>query len=296
MIDAEGVTPGRLLVVEDEELLRWAARRYLEQRGYETVAAESGAAALEMMRKERFDLVITDLHLQDVNGLEVAAAARQGGSHTQVIIITGNASKESVIEALRQGVWDYIEKPFEMELLLIAVEKALEKSRMERELVRLSRTDGLTGLFNQRYFYQALEGEMKRADRLQRILSLVLIDVDDFKKYNDLHGHLEGDEALVRIASCISGACRRDVDRAFRYGGDEFVIILPEADRTTAETVSARVCALLGEEHLGLTLSIGVTELAPRKNLKDAVREADQAMYLAKQFGGNRTITFKKPR
>jgi diguanylate cyclase (GGDEF)-like protein len=210
-----------------------------------------------------------------------------------VIIISGHGSKETVIRALRQGVWDFVEKPFDLELLLITIEKALEKSRMEKELVRLSRTDGLTGLFNQRYFYAVLEAEMKRASRQNRPLSLILLDVDEFKKYNDLHGHLAGDDMLVRLASCIRRACRKDVDVGFRYGGDEFVILLPEADRRTAEEISRRVCHVVEEAGLEITLSIGVTDLSRGKNLKGAVREADEAMYLAKQFGGNRTVTFE---
>jgi len=283
----------RILLVEDEDLLRHSVQRYLDGKGLHVTAAKEGLQGLRKIRSGDFDLLVTDLHLDGVDGLELTAAARKHNPHLQVIIISGHGSKETVIRALRQGVWDFVEKPFDLELLLITIEKALEKSRMEKELVRLSRTDGLTGLFNQRYFYAVLEAEMKRASRQNRPLSLILLDVDEFKKYNDLHGHLAGDDMLMRLASCIRRACRKDVDVGFRYGGDEFVILLPEADRRTAEEVSRRVCHVVEEEGLELTLSIGVTELSRGRDLKGAVREADEAMYLAKQFGGNRTVTFE---
>jgi diguanylate cyclase (GGDEF)-like protein len=284
----------KILLVEDEDLLRNAVQRYLGGKGFRVTAVKDGPQGIARIRSGNFDLLITDLRLDGVDGLQLSAAARKHNPRLQVIIITGHGSKETVLEALRQGVWDFVEKPFDLELLLITVEKALEKSRMEKELVRLSRTDGLTGLWNQRYFYAVLETEMKRASRQDRPLSLILLDVDEFKRYNDLHGHLAGDDILVRLASCIKRACRKDVDVGFRYGGDEFVIVLPEAGRKTAEEVSRRVCRFVQEEGLEVSLSVGVTELSRGKDLRGAVREADEAMYLAKQFGGNRSVTFEQ--
>ena len=284
----------RILVVEDEALLRWSIQRFLQSRGYVVSVAADSSAALEVLLAGPVDLLVTDLGLKGITGLDLAARARESNPRTQVIIITGSSTKEDILKALRQGVWDYVEKPFDLEMLLISVEKALEKTRMEKELVRLSRTDGLTGLFNQRHFYKTLETEMRRAERQGRPLSLILIDVDDFKKLNDSRGHIEGDMVLVQIAACISRACRRDVDTAFRYGGDEFVVVLPDASREAAERVAGRICSLLETEAPGVTLSLGVTELRERTDLTAAVKEADDAMYLAKQFGGNRTVTFNK--
>ena len=294
MKHAEEKPRENILVVEDEDLLRWSIQRFLQSRSYRVDAVADGRLALEKLAGESYDLIISDLKLHGADGLELAEAARKANPHTQVVIITGNSSKQSILQALRQGVWDYVEKPFELELLLLTVEKALEKSRMEKELIHLSRTDGLTGLYNQRHFYETLEAEMRRAQRQGRPLSLILFDVDEFKQFNDTHGHIEGDYLLVRLASCIAKACRRDVDMAFRYGGDEFVVILPESPEATAERVAGRVCDLLRDEGIETTLSIGVTELRERKDLKAAVKEADDAMYLAKQFVGNLAITFNK--
>ncbi len=282
----------RILLVEDEDLLRWSVKRFLEGRHYHVEAVKGSLMALERLNSTAFDVIVTDLKMENIDGLQLAAEVRKKTPETQVIIITGQGSKETVIEALRQGVWDYIEKPFDLELLLITIEKALEKSHLLKELVRLSRTDGLSGLYNQRHFYHVLETEMNRARRQAHPLALLLVDIDNFKDYNDRYGHLAGDAALVRLASSLKAACRQDVDVPFRYGGDEFVVLLPEADQTTALRVSERIRSHFSKEKLNLTLSIGVTKLTGKHDLIKLIKEADEAMYLAKQVGGNQAITF----
>lgn len=282
----DGQIRGRILLVEDEDLLRWSVERYLTKRGFSVTTAPDGRAALTLLDGATFDVVITDLGLAGTDGLALASEARRLHPESQVVIITGQGSKDTVLQALRQGVLDYIEKPFDLELLLLTVEKAFEKSRILRELVQLSRTDGLTGLYNQRHFYAVLEAEMGRARRQNRPLSLLLVDVDAFKSYNDRYGHLAGDAALARIAACLRKACRRDIDNAFRYGGDEFVLLLPEADRTTAAGIATRVRTLLAEEGIALTVSIGLAALQVDHDLKAFIREADEAMYRDKGEGG----------
>jgi len=282
MAAVDGAVRGRVLLVEDEDLLRWSIEHYLTKRGFVVEAVRDGTEAMALLVGATHDIVITDLAISGVDGLAIAAEARRLRTETQVIIITGQGSKETILQALRQGVSDYIEKPFDLELLLLTVEKALEKTLILRELIQLARTDGLTGLYNQRHFYSVLEAEINRARRQSRALSLLLVDVDDFKRYNDRFGHLAGDAALARIAVCLKKACRRDIDTAFRYGGDEFVLVLPETDRATATGIAARVRSLLVDEGITLTVSIGVAELKEGQDLKDFIREADQAMYLDK--------------
>jgi two-component system cell cycle response regulator len=279
MVARDDGVRGRVLLVEDEDLLRWSIERYLTKRGFAVEAVRDGAEALAMLVGATHDIVITDLAISGIDGLAIAAEARRLHTETQVVIITGQGSKDTILQALRQGVSDYIEKPFDMELLLITVEKALEKTLVLRELIQLARTDGLTGLYNQRHFYSVLETEIRRARRQNRALSLLLVDVDNFKRYNDRYGHLAGDAALARIATSLKRACRRDIDAAFRYGGDEFILVLPETDRANAASIAARVHALLLEEGIALTVSIGVAELREGQDLKAFIREADRAMY-----------------
>jgi diguanylate cyclase (GGDEF)-like protein len=290
MVAPGGALRGRVLLVEDEDLLRWSIERYLTKRGLTVASVPSGAAAMAMLADGAYDVVITDLAISDIDGLAVAAEARRLNSETQVVIITGQGSKDTVLQALRQGVSDYIEKPFDLELLVLTVEKALEKSLVLRELVQLSRTDGLTGLYNQRHCYSVLEMEISRARRQNRALSLLLIDVDDFKGYNDRFGHLAGDAALARIAGCLKRVCRRDIDTAFRYGGDEFILALPEANCATAAGIAARVCSLLVDEGIALTVSIGIAELHEGQDLRSLILEADRAMYRDKNVSASSAV------
>lgn len=285
-----GTVRGRVLLVEDEDLLRWSIERYLTKHGFVVTAVPDGVAAMKMLAITAHDVVITDLGISGADGLAVAAETRRLNSETQVVIITGQGSKDTILQALRQGVSDYIEKPFDLELLLLTVGKALEKTLILRELVQLARTDGLTGLYNLRHFYSVLDPEINRARRQKHDLSLLLVDVDDFKHYNDHFGHLAGDAALARIAGCLNRACRRDIDTAFRYGGDEFVLLLPEGDEPTAGDVAARVRALLAEEEITLTVSIGIASLREDQDLKSFIREADEAMYRDKNDTVARTL------
>jgi diguanylate cyclase (GGDEF)-like protein len=279
MAAPDGASRGRVLLVEDEELLRYSIERYLGKRGFEVTSVRDGTQAIAALAAAPPDILVTDLAISGVDGLAVAAEARRQCAETQVIIITGQGSKDTILQALRQGVSDYIEKPFDLELLFLTVKKALEKTLVLRELIQLARTDGLTGLYNQRHFYLVLEREIKRARRQNRALSLLLVDVDDFKRYNDRFGHLAGDAALSRIAACLKRACRRDIDAAFRYGGDEFILVLPETDRATAAGIAARVRSLLVDEGIALTVSIGAAELRSGQDLKAFIRAADREMY-----------------
>jgi diguanylate cyclase (GGDEF)-like protein len=277
----------RVLLVEDEELLRWSIERYLSRHGCLVESARDGGAAMGMLAAAAYDVVITDLAVGGPDGLTIGAEARRRRAETQVIVITGQGSKDTVLTALRQGVADYLEKPFDLDLLLVTVERALEKAKIQRELVQLARTDGLTGLYNQRHFSAVLAAEIGRARRQGHPLALLLVDVDNFKHYNDRYGHLAGDAALTRVAAALRKACRSEVDSAFRYGGDEFVVLLPEADGATGASVASRLKALVREEGLSLSVSVGLACLRDGVDLQGLIREADQAMYRDKARAGD---------
>ncbi len=273
--------------------MSWSVKTFLEKNGYAVTEAKEGTVALDLLAKKPCDIIITELTVDGFDGLVLADRAKCIRPGSQVIIVTARGTKESAITALRRGVFDFIEKPFPVELLLYRVEKAMEKIRMNEELVRLSRTDGLTGLFNQRYFWEILEREINRTRRQGHPLSVLLADMDSFKEYNDRHGHLAGDGVLARAANALKDVCRRDIDMAFRYGGDEFIVILPEATLGVAQDIAGRLHRLVLAAGLdGLTLSIGLAELENGQDYKTFISHADEAMYLAKQMGGNRTVTF----
>ena len=164
------------------------------------------------------------------------------------------------------------------------------------KLKRLSITDGLTKLYNSRYFYNQLKAEIDRTSRYQRPLSLLLLDIDQFKEYNDSFGHLEGDKVLVRLGQVIK-TCLRKMDSAYRYGGEEFTVILPETEGDEAATVAERIRSCVTKEKFfpreqkekyTITISIGVTEYIRDEEVAIFVQRADKAMYLSKQSGRNR--------
>ena len=172
--------------------------------------------------------------------------------------------------------------------ILAVLRDVTEKIRLEKELLELSITDGLTGLHNQRHFYDELDKEMERTKRQRTTLSLLLFDLDDFKAFNDIHGHLEGDRVLKSVAQAVLKSIRR-MDSAYRYGGDEFTVILPGATQNEGAQVAERIKKSFEKNPYlkQIKLSIGLVEFDPQYDLTDFVKHADQAMYTAKKMGGN---------
>jgi diguanylate cyclase (GGDEF)-like protein len=166
---------------------------------------------------------------------------------------------------------------------------------MMEKLQKLAITDGLTRLYNSRSFYSQLEMEIDRFNRYQHPLTLLLLDIDHFKDYNDKFGHLEGDKVLVRFSQIIK-SCLRTNDSAYRYGGEEFTVILPETAGEEASTVAQRIRAALEAEPFSpedgekvtVTISIGVTEYHAKEELSTFIQRADQAMYCSKRSGRNK--------
>jgi len=163
-----------------------------------------------------------------------------------------------------------------------------EQKKLERDLRELSIKDSLTGLFNQRYFYERIEAEIERAKRQNHPLSLLLFDIDDFKSYNDKHGHLEGDGVLEKVGEIVSECTREHVDSGYRYGGDEFTVILSETTQEQAFSIAERLRKTFEERHFdGLTLSIGLMTYSSMFTPKTFIKRADEAMYESKRSGGN---------
>ncbi len=154
-----------------------------------------------------------------------------------------------------------------------------ENKQMEQELTRLSITDDLTGLFNQRQFIEKIEQEVDRADRMRYPLCLVIMDVDNFKVYNDTYGHLKGNEILRGIGEIIRSSIRKDVDSAYRFGGDEFAVILPYADKDTALEIIERIGQRTVRELDGVSISFGIAPLTGSITARELIHSADKLMY-----------------
>jgi diguanylate cyclase (GGDEF)-like protein len=164
----------------------------------------------------------------------------------------------------------------------------------EEELRFLSITDRLTGLYNQHYFFEKLNDEIKRAARISHPVSLIMLDLDNFKQYNDTHGHLEGNKLLRKVGKIIRSCIKEDVDSAFRYGGDEFAVIIPHADGTQAKNVVKRIIRTVKSELASIEISGGAACTKTSKTITDLINAADLAMYKNKATKKSNGVGAKK--
>jgi two-component system cell cycle response regulator len=290
-----------VLIVDDDLSVRNTMDEYIANAGFSTLAASSAEEALELIEKNNFAVVITDIRLPGLGGLELTKVIKEKNG-SDVIVVTGYSDDYSYEEAINIGASDFVIKPVRLEELLLRLRRVLkerqlssERTRMMQKLQKLATTDGLTKLYNSRSFYSQLELEVDRYNRYKHPLSLLLLDIDNFKEFNDNFGHLEGDKVLVRFSQIIK-SCLRTNDSAYRYGGEEFTVILPETNGDEAKTVAQRIRSSLETEkfkpipdkNAKITISIGVTQYFPKEELSAFIRRADKAMYLSKKNGRNR--------
>jgi len=434
----------RVLIVDDEVVILEILQEQLQRTGYHCVLANSAREALAKLPNDEPALLVTDIGMPDMNGIQLAAAARSISPDLAVIVMTGRSDVGTAISAMRAGADDYIVKPFDFEEMMICIERALykrrlvidnrnyslrleervreataglahsneqlqqaqdylnrliqstvdaivtvsaddgitfanrgalamlgygeselvganigdlyvggleearyvrrvlsadrplqnyetelrdrrgevipvsmsvslvpdaqdrpaamllvcknitEQKRLELELKEMTIRDGLTGLFNLRYFYERLESEIERAKRQKHPLSLMLLDIDKFKTYNDSFGHLEGDRVLREVARCISESTREHVDLGFRYGGDEFTVILPEADESGAMLIAQRLRESFASRRFDvLTMSIGLMTYEDAYTPRAFIQLTDAMMYEAKRAGGNKVTVYR---
>jgi len=291
----------RVLVVDDDEDVRNTMNEYIQAAGYNSKAVSCAEEALEILKKDEFQVIITDINLPAMGGLELTKSIRQNND-SDVIVMTGYGDDYSYEEAINIGASDFVIKPVRLEELLLRLKRVLkereltkERVRMMKKLQKLAVTDGLTKLYNSRSFYSQLETEVDRFNRYKHPLALLLLDLDHFKEYNDSYGHLEGDKILVRFSQIIK-SCLRTNDSAYRYGGEEFTVILPETAGPEANTVAQRIRSSLEVERFSpgngqdaqITISIGVTEYQEKEELSTFIQRADKAMYVSKQNGRNK--------
>jgi two-component system cell cycle response regulator len=310
----------RILIVDDSRFEAEEIRSILEKDGFEVVWADTGASGMKTARTLLPDLVLLDLILPDISGHEVCRWLRnhEETSNIPVIIVTSRERTEEKVLGLEEGASDYITKPFEPTELRARVEASIRMKRLQDQLIRknseyedllkkvqqLAVTDPVTGLFNRRYFQEALEQEFSRFQRYSTPFSCLMLDIDHFKQVNDTFGHEAGDHVLRELGKTIQLQLRQ-MDLLARYGGDELAVLLPESSREDARRAAQRILEGmrnkvfpgLGESHR-VTLSIGVSG-HPDPGLREAnqaVLTADFALYRAKREGRNRVevATFKE--
>lgn len=433
----------RIVLLDDEPSILEILGQHLAEGGYDCVQTTSAGEALSWLETGEYSLLITDLRMPEMHGLEVVRRTKDIDATIAVIVVTALLEVTNAVEALRTGADDYLMKPFNLTEITLSVEKALERRRLvlenwkyqnelesrikeatrdlertnaelsntkdylesllnssadaiitvspagrlsfanpgatatlgytteelltkhvrelyaggvdearyvermlsadrplqnyETELIRkdgvqmpvnltispvkdcsgnvisflgickditeqkrlefelkeMSIKDSLTGLYNQRHFYDRLESEIERSKRQGHPLSLLLFDVDQFKSYNDCHGHLEGDRVLKTVGDVVLECTREHVDIGFRYGGDEFTVILPEAGEAVARTIAERIRESFASRRFdSLTLSVGLMSYREGSSLRSFIRFTDAMMYDAKRSGGNRVFVY----
>jgi len=328
----------RVIVVDDEVEVRNLIKSFLELDGYHIDITGDGYQAIELIEKNDYDIVIADYRMPGIDGIEVIKKAREIRNYIAALLITGFGTQEIVLEAFKEGdVNNYLSKPFEsrelrrlvrlsiqeqqikkrednlwQELMLKVNEatfecenknKLLERDqerirKLNIQLEKLAITDGLTGLYNYRYFQKRMSEELSRAVRFNLSLSCIMIDIDHFKDINDMYGHQIGDEILQGLSGIVKDSVR-DIDIAARYGGEEFVLILPQIDIKGAGIMAERLrekveshCFSDCSRPINITVSIGVATYPGDgiKNGNDLLKRADNALYKAKHMGRNRVI------
>lgn len=433
----------RLLILDDEKSVLDVLCQHLYEEGYSCDSTTSPSEALAWLSERPYALLVTDLRMPEMNGIEVVRRVKEKDDDIALIVLTALTEVTNAIQAMRAGADDYVLKPFNLGEISLCVQRALEKrqlrldirryqqeletraetasesaratseeleqtkvylerlldstvdailtinsrdhisyanrgalrmlgmsdesikemplaeflaggaeeikyirrvlksdlplqnyetellhgrgrlmpvsmslsqvegedgspgsilaickditeqKRLEEELKEMTIRDSLTGLYNQRYFYDRLEAEIERARRQGHPLSLLLVDVDNFKTYNDAHGHLEGDNVLAVAGEVIRDCTREHVDTAYRYGGDEFTVILPEAPERQAHQIAERIRATFEAKRFDLlTLSIGLMSYRKGQALKQFIQYTDSMMYDAKRAGGNRVYVY----
>ena len=270
-----------LLIVDDEIEIGKVVTDLLSNLGFNTDSVSSGKNALQKLRNRKYTFLITDINMPELNGIELIKIVKRETPHINIIAMTGYDKDYAYMDVINVGANDFIIKPFKIDELEAKIKRILMERHVRDEFARLSITDNLTGLFNQRHFYNKLKEEVDRANRQEHPLSLILLDLDKFKDYNDKYGHLAGDEALFKSGKIILSNIRENVDTAFRYGGDEFAVILVEADKKIAINTSERLKRGF-EENGVVTASLGFAQYSKDMKIKDLVAAADKDLYKAK--------------
>jgi diguanylate cyclase (GGDEF)-like protein len=304
----------KVLVAEDNLADRLIIRRYLSSMGHQVLLAVDGTEAIEQFKQEDPDLILVDVQMPGMDGFATVKRMRSLEMDWRpILFISGKTEPEDFVEGIRAGGDDYLYKPINRDILeakLIAMQRIVamrnqlitvtaELSWEMEKAQQIANQDGLTGLANRRYLNQVLEQEIKRATRGKHSLTLIMVDIDYFKRYNDHYGHLAGDEVLLKVARLLQGAVNRAGDLVARYGGEEFLIILPDTEAAGGMEIAEGLRTAVQEAQIShtrslgrpwITISLGVSGGIPSSNdsVQSLIQQADSALYQAKSNGRNR--------
>lgn len=291
----------RILLVDDDPAILTVLEDLMALFGFESETAANGFEAIEKLEQDFFHIVLTDMVMDGMDGMALLKYIHSNYPSIKVMITTGYDRTYSYTDVIKAGASDFISKPFNFDELEAKISRLVREIELMRQLELLSISDGLTGLYNRRYFDSKILEEVRRADRQSHNLFLAVLDVDNLKAINDKYGHLAGDKLLQAVGVTIKQCIRENVDWPFRYGGDEFCVILTQVSKDQALMTAERFIQSFNKKKLPLTgLSIGLARFirSPAKkwttDIFDLIKRADSALYKAKNGGRNRVVVDKE--
>ena len=298
----EATRAPRVVLVDDDPAMLRIVSKWLERSGYRVEPVGDGQEALAALERECPDFLITDWEMPGLDGLELCRRVRQLDlpHYVYILFLTVKAERAEKIAGLEVGADDFLRKPIDQGELLARLRAGSRVLDLERRLNEMARTDPLTRLMTRRSFFEILEKEWHRAQRMRLPMSCVLGDVDFFKRVNDIHGHPTGDAILKTVANLLQEGCRAS-DAVCRYGGEEFCALLPETKEHDAalwaERIRKRIASLVlpaGGKELRITCSFGTAQNHDdTQTAEQLVDQADQALLCAKRSGRDRVVRFE---
>jgi diguanylate cyclase (GGDEF)-like protein len=291
----------KILIAEDDIISCRALEKNLQDWGYEVIVTKNGEEAWEIIKMGEIRLAILDWTMPKMDGIELCHKIRNEyqqdrSEYIYIILLTARDLQEDIITGLSAGADDYMTKPFSYLELKVRIKNGFRIIALEDSRLKMANTDSLTQMWNRKKIMEILEEELNRNHREGKTVGIAMLDIDYFKVINDTHGHVTGDNVLIKVASRLKKSLR-NYDQIGRYGGDELLIVLPGLARSNAQSVGERLRKAVCEtkittETASLTASISigmaVSDISAKHSANQLIKESDQALYQAKEKGRNR--------
>lgn len=288
-----------ILIAEDDPVTSLLLEEMLAEMGHSSLTVTDGQSALDAVRKHAdINLVLLDWELPVMDGGEICRAVKEMERFVYIIMVTSKTGTRNLVQCIEAGADDFVSKPFSVDELKVRIMAGTRLLHHENRLARHANYDELTGIWNRRMILHFMENEWWRAHREDGRLSVMMIDMDHFKKINDTYGHHAGDLVLIQFAQIVS-ANVRPYDQFGRYGGEEFLLVMPLSESSDAKLLAERLRIAIAEAEFSvgadapiqLTASIGLAQkLASDNTPNDTFKRADDCVYQAKSEGRNRVI------
>ena len=302
----ESVLSSQTLMVIDDSKENLSLMKALFESDYQVVTFDDPAESITYAQQGAVDLVLLDVNMPSMHGYDACTQFKSNPLTSQIpiIFVTALSSTENEAKGLSLGAVDYVTKPVNLVILRARVRNHMESVYYRKQLEILSSVDGLTGLANRRSLDSMLQLHYNSTQRFGFNMTLMMIDIDDFKSYNDRYGHVQGDDCLKRIATCLKAQCR-ETDFVGRYGGEEFVMVLPDTDLEGGLTMANKLLKAVrkltktkDEQSAKVTISIGLSVFNGRVNSEEQhtvnslIELADEQLYKAKRSGKNKVCHY----